>query len=152
MKKLYLVFVLCLVMLFSSCNALTKNTETPGIVTTHPELTTYDEDNVTTNPAEGGTDSVIYDDYFDTDCLKKPTVAAVAEIYEGMGITEIIERIGKPHDMGPFSGVPSLEWEISDGTTCCIVFSIAQDAPKNISDIERLFQYGVAVRVIISES
>lgn len=134
----YMVAAICLVLFLSSCSILPNETEGEGSTTTS---LTQEEDNV-----------VIYDNYFDTNCEERPTPEAVADICEGMEIDNIIERIGKPHDVGPFSGIPSLEWKMADGSHCCIVFSISQDAPSNISAIERLMQYGIAFRIIVTEA
>ena len=150
--SLYLVVLFCLVVGFSSCSISSGDVTDSSTAESSSKVTADSGSAVITNQAQGENNIVIYDNYFDMDCLKQPTPEAVANVYEGMGITDIIERIGKPHNIGPFSGVPSLEWQVTDGSTCCIVFSIPQEAPKNISAIEQLMQYGIALRVIITES
>lgn len=140
---LYLIVLLCMMGMLSSCSGVTSHGA-------DSETDTGNSTNETYNKVEH--EMAMYAQYFDTDCLEQPTPEAVASISEGMKITDIIEQIGKPHDAGPFSGVPSLEWKMADGGICCIVFTISQEAPKNLSSMEQLMQYGVAYRVIITES
>ena len=142
MKKLLIVLVsFCCIVCLLSCSQ-TNLQETGNITTTNTPS------NGTTTPQ----DDELSDEYFDSELVDKPSHADILSISSGMSIHEIIDVIGRPHRMGGFSGIPSLEWETVDGNICTIAFAISENAPESGSTVDLLMQYGVSVNVIYTDS
>ena len=144
MKKNFccLLILIFAMVLFSSCSILNGGDEN----TTTDSITSTTEENRPPEP---------YAEYFDWDYQHKPTNESVRSIINGMSIPEVVEIIGKPHRVGPLSGLFSLEWQTEEGNTfrvvCAMPDNPADDIPDNIDNVEAFMKYGVAARVHLYE-
>lgn len=149
MKKRILatIFLGLAILAFASCKAQSETSDSTS--ETQPEITSYIEteyDTVaitTSKPLESMTNEERRETYLDRQRTYKPTPDDLASIDSGMPLSEIIDRIGKPHSIGPnISIAVLLVWEMSDGAVCAIYV-----VPSN--DIEKptywdFFEHGVA--------
>ncbi len=95
-------------------------------------------------------DTEYWERYYDLLQTHKPTEADIFTLRQGMPIGEVIERIGKPHKKGPYSGPTSLLWYTPEGYTCVIVVLTPHDVPKELLPIDtfgKLMQCGVAAEI-----
>lgn len=91
---------------------------------------------------------MIFNEYFDWNKHHAPSNEEAKKIEPGMTISEITQLIGMPHSPGDYSGPISLNWYTKEGNVCCIVFSIPKDTPSELSTIEKLMNYGIAVKIV----
>ena len=72
----------------------------------------------------------ILDTYFDTAKTHYPREADIDKITFMMPVTEAVEILGKPHDFGPTSGVPSLSWVTDFGNEYYFVVMLSPEIEK----------------------
>ena len=136
MIHIVLIFMVTTLLLIG-CN--TQSTPAESITTTS------ENESFTMNPSDTEIDiQEILDIYFDESKEHKPLISDVQSITMSMPISEVIERIGKPHGFGPTSGLFSLSWETTTGEMFYIVFLLDSNAPTEPSSLEQYMKHGVA--------
>jgi hypothetical protein len=92
----------------------------------------------------------LLDVYFDMDQKHYPAEQDIVKVTMYMPIQKVVEIIGKPHDFGPTSGVPSLSWVTDSGNEYyfCAMVSDTIEKPDYFDQlpfIEQLMEYGVII-------
>ncbi len=169
MKRIVFIFtLLAFIASISSCLPLYNNNggDTSGVTTvttsgtaastafvpstaaptTVPPL--QDPSKTTANTATTATSSTVvnpYADYLDEAQTHKPTYEEFLSITHDMPMTEVVERLGKPHSFGGATG-NLWYWYIADGRLCyvsIIIPSDVPDVPNHMVRPEQLLKYGV---------
>ena len=115
---------------------------------TAPHTTVFPDPDATTptqDPEWEQLRSYYYDRYFDLERAQKPAIADFEKLENHMCTSEVIEILGKPHDFGPTSGVPSLLWEAEDGTEYIFVFFPIDNNDDRLNIFQIIFEYGYII-------
>ena len=110
-----------------------------------PTTTTLPEQNQTDPTQDNGEWENLLSTYFDLDRTHKPLESEFDKLEKGMSVSEVVAILGRPHDFGPTSGVPSLMWEAENGCIYVLVV-FPEDNTIDANDIfELVFTYSKVV-------
>ncbi|MBQ7380293.1 MAG: hypothetical protein IJW70_11530 [Clostridia bacterium] len=78
-----------------------------------------------------------YQTLFDFEMQHKPTYEDYLKIQDGMTVEQVVEILGKPHDLDAAAGSKYLTWEMADGGSCWVkaVSLFATENPTEWSEI-----------------
>ncbi len=145
MKKHLLLFLACVLLFsFTSCNMIRSDTE-------------YYSDNPIKDAAEKYDQSELEKlaeekklaEWTDRDISHMPTSSEIKTIKTGMTASEIVDILGKPHEVSELSYAPSMTWYTESDLILRVGLNIPSDAP-NMHYIDRMMLYGVACLLTIS--
>ncbi len=165
MKRIVFIFtLLAFVVSLSSCLPSIADTSTTTVATIATHVTSVSttattptaapttapplrdpSQSTTATTAAHSADVDPYAPYLDKAQTHKPTYEEFLSITHDMPMTEVVERLGKPHSFGGATG-NLWYWYLSDGRLCYVSIIIpldVPDVPSDIMHIEKLLKYGI---------
>ena len=93
---------------------------------------------------------VVLAEFYDSEYTHLPSEAEIQSITKGMTLKDVVAILGKPHNGGPTSGVPSISWRSDAGSEYFFIVMDDYTIPKPADYdewywFEQIMEYGYVV-------